>query len=52
MLNSFEIIEWPDIQALMECEGFEENSALINANENIGIGSSTYLVSKEWLKNL
>ena len=51
-MEDFEIIEWPDIQAFMEIGGFEENSALIEPNENIGIGSSTYLVSKEWLRKL
>lgn len=51
-MEDFEIIEWPDIQTFMEIDGFEENSALIEPNENIGIGSSTYLVSKEWLRKL
>ena len=50
--DSFEIIGWPDIQAYMDLEGFEENSTLINQNDNIGIGSSTYLISKDWLKSL
>ena len=36
----------------MGLEGFEENSALINPNPNIGINSSCYLVSKEWLEKL
>ena len=51
-MEDFEIIGWPDIQAYMELEGFEENSALITPNESIGISSSTYLVSKEWLEEL
>lgn len=51
-MEDFEIIEWPDIQAFMEIDGFEENSALIEPNENMDIGSSTYLVSKEWLRKL
>ena len=50
--EGFEIIGWPDIQAYMDIEGFEENSALINQNDNIGIGSSTYLISRDWLKSL
>lgn len=49
-MEDFEIIGWPDIQAYMELEDFEENSALITPNESIGISSSTYLVSKEWLE--
>ena len=28
---------------------FEENSALITHNDDLDIGSSTYLVNKEWL---
>lgn len=51
-MEDFEIIGWPDIQAFMDLEGFEENSALINPNPNIGIDSSCYLVSKEWLEKL
>lgn len=50
--DEFEIIGWPDIQAYMDLEGFEENSTLINQNDNIGIGSSAYLISKNWLKSL
>lgn len=51
-MEDFEIIGWPDIQTYMVLEGFEENSALITPNENIGIGSSTYLVNKEWLERI
>lgn len=48
-MKSFEIIGWPEIQGIMDVDGFEENSALITPNDDLGIGSSTYLVSKEWL---
>lgn len=51
-MEDFEIIGWPDIQELMEYEDFYENAALIDINDNLGIGSSTYLVSKEWLEFL
>lgn len=51
-MEKFKIIEWPEIQYLMNEEGFEENCALITPNDNIGIGSSTYLVNKEWLESL
>lgn len=51
-MDEYEIIEWPDIQSYMELEGFRENSALIEPNDNLGIGSSTYLVSVEWLKSI
>lgn len=51
-MESFDIIGWPDIQYYMNEEGFDENATLIESNENMGIGSSTYLVYKEWLKSL
>lgn len=51
-MEDFEIIEWPEIQYYMEFEGFRENSSLIEPNDNIGIGSSTYLVSTEWLEQI
>lgn len=51
-MNDFEVIEWPEIQELMDKEGFEDNTALINSNENLGIYSSTYLVSKKWLREI
>jgi hypothetical protein len=48
-MEDYEIIGWPDIQDIMDEEGFEDNATLIEPNESMGIGSSTYLVSKEWL---
>ena len=51
-MDEYEIIGWPDIQYYMEYEGFRENSTLIEPNDNIGIGSSTYLISAEWLKQI
>jgi hypothetical protein len=51
-MKDYEVIGWPEVQELMEYEGFRENTALIDINENMGIGSSTYLVNKEWLDSL
>lgn len=51
-MEDFDIIGWLDIQYYMNEEGFDENATLIEPNENMGIGSSTYLISKEWLKSL
>lgn len=51
-MDEYEVIGWPDIQYYMEYEGFKENSSLIEPNDNIGIGSSTYLISVEWLKQI
>ena len=36
----------------MEEEDFDENATLIEPNDSMGIGSSTYLVDKEWLDSL
>lgn len=46
----FKIVGWPEIQELMDVKGFEENATLITPNDSMGIGSSTYLVNKEWLE--
>ncbi len=51
-MEDYEIIGWPDIQVFMDLEGFNENATLIEPNESIGIGSSTYLIQKEWLNSL
>lgn len=51
-MDNYVIVDWPDIQDLMELEGFEENAALIEPNDSMGIGSCTYLISKEWLESL
>lgn len=51
-MEDYEIVGWPDIQDIMDEEGFKENATLIEPNDAMGIGSSTYLVDKEWLKYL
>lgn len=51
-MEEFEIIGWPDIQAFMDLDDFDKNTTLIEPNEYLGIGSSTYLVDKEWLNSL
>lgn len=51
-MRDYEIIDWPEIQAYMDLEGFEENSTLITPNDSMGIGSSTYLIDKEWYDSL
>ena len=47
-MKDYEIIGWPEIQAYMDLEGFRENRTLITPNDSMEIGSSTYLVNKEW----
>ena len=51
-MEDYEIIGWPDIQAFMNLDGFDDNATLIEPNDSMGIASSTYLVNKEWLDTL
>lgn len=51
-MEDYVIVGWPDIQDIIDEEGFDENTTLIEPNDNMGIGSSTYLVDKEWLQSL
>jgi len=51
-MEDYTLIGWPEIQAYIDEEGFEEHSALVAENFHMGIGTSTYLVDKEWLKTL
>lgn len=46
----YEIIQWPEIQVLMEKDGFQDNAYLINDEQGINeYGSLAYFVNKEWL---
>lgn len=47
-MEDYIIIDWPEIQDIMDEPTFEENATLINPNDYLGIGSSTYLVNKQW----
>lgn len=51
-MEGYEIIGWPEIQAFMDLDGFEDNATLIQENDAMGIDGSTYLVCKEWLEKL
>lgn len=47
------VIVWPDIQELMNEEGFRENSYLVNDEQGIiDFGSSAYFVDIQWLQSL
>lgn len=51
MKTTFEIVCWPDIQALMELDGFNENAYLINDEKGLEeYGSSAYFVNSDWLR--
>lgn len=50
MENLFTVITWPESQELLEIEGFEENSILINDGPLYDqYGDATYLVSLDFL---
>ena len=49
--DTFEVVCWPESQMLMELDGFEENSYLVN--DDMGLlefGSSAYFVNSKWLE--
>lgn len=49
--ETYEIVCWPDIQFLMEMEGFRDNAYLINDKKGIEeFGSSAYFVKSDWLE--
>lgn len=52
MGNDYIVVTWPDVQELMEVEGFRKNSYLINDEKGMDdFGSSAYFVDKEWYLN-
>ena len=49
--GTFEVVCWPESQMLMELDGFEENSYLVNDNKGLlEFGSSAYFVNRKWLE--
>ena len=50
--NDFTIVTWPEVQELMDLEGFNENSSLANSEFDLEkYGSQAYYVNKSWLIN-
>lgn len=48
-MDKFVVIQWPEIQELMDIEGFEENSYLVNDEKGMdAFGSSAYFVREHW----
>lgn len=48
----YQIIEWPEVQELMDRSGFYANACLINDIEFLNannIGDSAYFVNTSWL---
>jgi len=51
--DEFVVITWPEIQFLMNIEGFAENASLINDDKLVDkYGSSAYFVRKQWLDSI
>lgn len=49
--HTFEVVCWPESQMLMELDGFEENSYLVNDDRGLHeFGSSAYFVNRKWLE--
>lgn len=49
--ETFEVVCWPESQILMELDGFEENSYLVNDDRGLlEFGSSAFFVNKKWLE--
>lgn len=52
-MNKYIIVEWPDVQELMDKPGFEQNSSLLTFGHLLEeYGSSTYFVNEDWIDNL
>lgn len=48
--DTYEVVCWPDVQHLMDMDGFDENSYLIDDEKGLDdFGSSAYFVDSQWL---
>ncbi len=53
MKDLYKVVQWPDIQELMDKPGFEDNSYLINDDKGLDdFGSSAYFINLRWLEEL
>lgn len=49
-MNTFVVVTWPKVQDLMDKDGFESNSVLINDDPLLEeYGPSAYMVRSSWL---
>lgn len=49
-MSKYIVVLWPEVQDLMELEGFKEHSYLINDDQGLSdFGSSAYFVDEQWL---
>ena len=52
-MDTFIVIQWPDIEALMEMPDFNDNAYLINDEPFLtNYGSSAYFINEEWFNHL
>ena len=50
-MDKYIVIQWPEIQLYMNCEGFREHAFLINDEYGMDtFGSSAYFVEEAWAK--
>ena len=51
--DDFIIVQWPEVQELMDEEGFDTNACLANDEWTLEkYGSQAYFVNKKWLNSL
>lgn len=49
-MKKYVVVQWPEVQELMDKKGFRENSYLINDERGVNdFGSSAYFVDYDWL---
>lgn len=49
----YQLVQWPEIQELMDKPGFKENACLANDEFFVDTyGSSAYFVNVDWLKKI
>ena len=51
--EKYVVVGWPEIQVLMDEEGFDDNSYLVADEKGLDdFGSSAYFVSCDWLREI
>ena len=51
-MDKFVIIQWPEIQKLMDRQGFDANAHLINDDSGlVKYGDSAYFVNERWMQS-
>lgn len=48
-MEKYIVVQWPEVQEIMDCEGFRTHSYLINDDQGMeDFGSSAYFVDEDW----